>query len=598
VKTENLYFTPTVRNDTSVSLGTAALTGTNLCADLPGTVALHGQGLKGDIAVTRLINNSTVPLTGLTFESDCGTQSAPMTFTISNPGNATMTWTGSVKALNDGDDATAFSLSPDTSEVAAGDSVTVTVSMTRVQGATTALVNAELVIKTDIPGDPVHSYPLLANPLGDSLSISGAALSAVCNQGGCQNGINHWAIDFGSVSVLSNPDPKNKTFLITNSANVDTPDAVLTVDVTGDHYTITKIDDVSKAPGTQSVSGVHVPAGTSVTVQVTFTVLSNSNDMGDHTGSIAISRNEGNSPNGTCTSSATGPSVIPGPNVDLLGTATLGEVTVTPTALDFNQVDCGTSLSLANTQVTIGNDGNDSLVINGLAVDKPLYYSLIAQLNGVDPVSDISAITLAKCVSQPCPFVVVTVTGTVPEVWDQFAPTPSQANPADPFPGTKVGGLFAGKLTFTTNGALDNGQTHTVTLAMQAHGAIIDPTVPLLSTVWNFQAVQMPNSSYQSFGIRNIGNDDALVSLIDVSLNQSGQTSQVFALDSTPTTVAPSSITTVRGVFTPDVPDGYWIAQGTLKVAPVAQGVLCKPLPDSWNSKTISLYGSSLADPI
>jgi hypothetical protein len=145
-------------------------------------------------------------------------------------------------------------------------------------------------------------------------------------------------------------------------------------------------------------------------------------------------------------------------------------------------------------------------------------------------------------------------------------------------------GTYSGMLTIQTNANVASPNL-SVALNMGAKGVIV--TNNLATTAWSFPSTPNGMQSTINLGITNAGNVPLQVALSGLSQGA------VYSLQANPTveTVTPGS-TTFTAVFSPNMAHATYPDNGTLTVSPVG-GVLCKALPSSWQTPSITLTGSS-----
>jgi hypothetical protein len=275
----------------------------------------------------------------MAFNTACSTTGTPATFTITNTGNLPMTW-NAVLAQGAG---SAFTLSPATATLAAGDQSTVTVSPKAIGVSPTELTDT-LSVTTDIAGDSAHTVLLTETPLGDVLSLDPLSLA------------------FGTVPVSATGESKTLSFDVINSANSGSTPAHVNLSLTGAaRYTIDK-------------TSVTVAAGGRETVQVTFAPGTAPSDAVLRSGTVVLAIA------GTDALCATAPG-----NVSMTGTGTLAQVSISTNELDFGSgglVNCGATA--AALPVVLTNTGNQDYTITGADLDNPTYYTVVmAPVDGI-----------------------------------------------------------------------------------------------------------------------------------------------------------------------------------------------------------------------
>ncbi|RYE91881.1 MAG: choice-of-anchor D domain-containing protein, partial [Myxococcales bacterium] len=284
--------------DISPQQGSIALqagAGAVLCQPLPSALQLSGQGQNGGVSFNT---------TSLDFgQVNCGATGTARTFVLTNSGNAPLTWSGTL-----GNQNSPYTFSPTTSTVAAGDSVTITVTPKAIPATSSTADNAfgdELTILTDVVGDQAHVISLKETARGAVLAFQPATLG------------------FGSIAAGTT---SQKAVQLVNSGNAG-------VGVT---YSST-----SAAFTTSPTSGT-APAGGASTVNVTFVAPA---APGAQSGTVNVSVGVGEA---LCAPVPAG--------VAVTGTSTTGQVGFSPSSLDFGQVLCGKQ-GAAQT-ITFTNTGN------------------------------------------------------------------------------------------------------------------------------------------------------------------------------------------------------------------------------------------------
>jgi hypothetical protein len=394
-----------VATATAVQTGALAMTATGaLCAPLPSAIPLSGTGVGG---------GPVVGPTSLAFLATCGGGApAPQTFTVSNAGQADLTWEMSPVT---GPGAANYSVSatPTPGLLHPGGSATVTVSVPAVPSPAVtsdpASYAAQIAITTDVPFDDTHVVSLAETPLGDALVVSQGRLR------------------FGQFPI--NTTTAAETFTITNNANAGSPAANLSLTVGGPGgaaYTVATPTIANLAPG----------GGQSSPVGVTFTPTSAT----PYPGTLAI----------TTTDALCAP--LPNP-VTLSGTGAQGKASISATTLTFGTdpadpkglVNCGATGTPQT--FTVSNVGNQAFQLTGLALGKGAASPYVVSGPTLPATLAIGASVTVTVTPNPIP-------GAV-----------AQPNDASPFTDT---------LTVTTNAALDT--PHTIALVMQARGAILADT--------------------------------------------------------------------------------------------------------------------------
>jgi len=337
--------------------GTLAVTGTQLC-QTPPTLGLTGLGESGGIALSTQ---------SLAFAETCGALAAvPQTFTITNSGNASMTWTATIGS------GTWYTFAPATATLALGDQSTVTVTPlalpTPTDPSPTPYADA-ISITTTIVGDTAHVVTLSELPQGDVLTLSTTALA------------------FGSIPVTKSSSPLS--FTLTNSANPGSPSAV--VEITGSDPT-----DFSQSATMATIPAAIAGAAGTDAVTVTFDAPAM---PGAPSSTITLTTDDA-----LCT-------LLPGPVV-ASGTAIQAGPIVTPQSLFFGSedglVNCGAT---ANPQtISVGNSGTQDYDLTTLGLTTGTYYTVTTSgtLPAIIPAGSINALTIT-ITPKPIPTAVPTV---------------------------------------------------------------------------------------------------------------------------------------------------------------------------------------------
>jgi hypothetical protein len=480
-ETSSASFTP---SSTAPQTGTIAMTATGLCQPAPAPLALSGTGQNGGVSLSD---------TSIAFSANCGSTAPPKTFTITNSGNSAMTWNASLAQAG----SSVYTLSSTTATLAAGDSSTVTLTpaaIAQYPSNVSPSAYADTVnITTDIVGDTSHTINVSETPLGAVLAIAPVGLA------------------FGPVPV--NTTSAARSFAITNNGNAGS--AVADVALSG-----------SNAKFALSSSTASVAVGSPSSTDVTF---SPGATAGNETGAVTLT-----------TSS---PLCAPLPSaLTESGTGTLAQVTVTPSVVDFANVNCGTNAAAQT--VTFTNPGNQDYAVTSLALTKGTYFTVsMLPATGIVPANNGGS-------------VVITVT---PNAIPQSVPSVPDL------------GTYSDTLTVTTNAAQDT--PHNIPLNMGAQGVILKP---FGSTSWAFGSVNYGATGYYAVPVRNDGN-------VATTLTLTGTTLPVFGF--TTTSVAASASTILTGSFTPSSNSQSYADTGTLVVP--SGTVFCQPQP----ANVISLSG-------
>ncbi len=324
-----------------------------------------------------------------------------------------------------------------------------------------------------------------------------------------------------------------QTFVVVNNANTGTPTA--SVNLTSSSATNFPLSAATTTadPGSQSAP-----------ISLQFNAPGS---PGSYTSNIDITTSDV-----LCAPLPTSPALAAG------GTATQAGPVISPPALNFQLVNCGSTASPL--QITAGNTGTQSYTITGITLgDGANSYFSVAML----PADGVVA-----------PGGSVTITVTPHQIPAVHQPVPDT-------------GTFSDVLTISTNANVTNPNTD-VPLQMGAQGVIIANN--LASTTWAFGTVNFGSTGFYNNLIRNTGNANAQVTLTNLNY------SSIFGLQGQPVSVGNGS-TTLSGTFTPSSGSGTWADQGTLTVAPEPGAVLCEPLPSSWVTPTINLSGTASNSP-
>jgi hypothetical protein len=293
---------------------------------------LTGSSLNGAIALSDL---------SLNFATACGASAANQSFTITNTGTASMTWSAALA----GGVGSIFQLSSSGATLVApvdGDPApTSHVVVSTGSPSSATIVSDTIDISTTIIGDSVHHITLSQTPLGDAVTVIAAT-----------------ALDFGSVPIASPAQQSTPiTLTVANNANPNSDPASVTFSVTGGGAAYFTVDPRS----------VSVPAGGHVDVTVTFspgvdaTIISGGNPLDL---SATVHWQIGSEVN--C-GAASG-------NIPATGTATLAMVAGIPGSVDFSLVNCGAIA--APQHIVVTNPGSASYRITDVTANHASYYVL------------------------------------------------------------------------------------------------------------------------------------------------------------------------------------------------------------------------------
>jgi len=579
-QTDSVTFTPGTGATYSDAITLSAVG--PLCSPPPSGLPLSGVGIAG---------GPKVYPTSLSFLATCGAPApSQQSVILVNTGVADMSW--SVSAVT-GPGVAQYTFA------AAGTRGTLAPSETAVFGIGAAAIaspapvtdpaalSAQFTITTDVPLDQPHVISLSEVPLGDQLSFSVQELRfgqfpidymtpqqafAVTNSANSGSPPASFSLELTGTgaNVYVEPEDGGAVCVVPLEGSLDGPglcpvpeagpaDAGDAGDATTDaHAASNATDGSAEAAGPEAVVAGYllVPGGpmalapggvVSPSQIVTFIPTA----AASYPASIAIQTQDP-----LC-------AALPAP-LSLTGTGTQGQVSLSATTLAFGTdpadpaglVNCG-STGLAHA-LTVANTGNSSFDVTGIALGK----------GSASPYA-ISGITLPATIS---------IGGSVSLTVTPSAIPASVAEPNDPSP-------FVDTLTITTDAAFD--VPHTVSLAMQARGAVIANRP--LGTSWSFGTIGAGSIGTLVNAIQNVGNAPAWVSLQGLSLPS------VFGLEANPTAVVANGTTAFVGQFEPPAANGSWSDQGTLVVTPAQ--VFCQPVPAAWTSPTIGLAGASNAAP-
>jgi collagen type VII alpha len=481
--------------------------GTNLCQPAPADLPLTGTGQAGGISLSTQ---------SLGFTVNCGATAATQQIVITNTGNTTMTWNAQLPNGTATDSL--YSFAPATAMVAAGLTSTITVTpaaMPQYPTSTSPSSFADTItITTDIPNDTGHPVALSETPLGDVLSVQPTSLP------------------FGSIPISTSAPAQ--TFVVVNGANTGSPTA---------NVTLTPSDPTDFPMS--ATTATAAPQGQSSAISVQFNAPAT---PAAYTSNIDLS-----------TTDVLCAPLPANPAVTATGTATQAGPVITPSALNFQLVNCGSAASPA--QIVAGNSGTQSYTITSLVLGKGASsYFTVAMV----PASGIVTTTGS-----------VTITVTPLAIPSTHTPLPDSTT-------------FSDVLTINTNANVTNPNTQ-VPLTMGAQGIII--TNNLASANWAFGTVNFGSTGFYNNLITNSGNEAAQVTLTGTNYPS------IFGLQGQPVSV-PNGSVTLSGTFTPPSGTGTWADDATLTVAAPSGSVFCEPLPTSWQTPSISLSGTAGNSPV
>ena len=263
-------------------------------------IPMTGQGTNGGVGLS-----TTDVFFGVNGRVNCGSRAPNKTFTLTNTGNQSFAWTGT---LGKGS-SSPFTVAPSSGTVPANNgSVVLTVSTTAIpaQALTSDDAFGDIfTIVTDVANDVSHPIQLHQTANGAILSFAPAT------------------VDFGQVPLNNSA---SAPFAVVNAGNTS-PQVTLTS--ANPKFTVPSAPVVAPGGSSASLTGGYAP-GSSVTRESSTVQLSL--DAGE-------------------------PLCAPVPaSLAMTGQGTSGSVSYSPVALDFGSVNCGAT-PLANT-VTFRNNGN------------------------------------------------------------------------------------------------------------------------------------------------------------------------------------------------------------------------------------------------
>ena len=349
-------YTPTTL--TSVNTSAAVNTGsTPICGTSVTTIPMSGQGSGGSVSISTSdvyfgpANNGLV---------SCGTMATQKTFTISNTGNASFTWTAVLQA------GVNFSFSPASGgTIAVGGMTTVTVTpitgIPSTSATTTDLYSDVLTISTSIAGDPSHPVKLHETASGAILTLGPASAGI-----------------FGT-------QPVNTT--TTNPISVqNTGNATANVSLATGQPTFFQ----AAPPGPTPVGG-----GTTLSGSASFTP---GLDTSPQTDSLAL------------TTAPTDVLCAPLPTpLALSGTGTNGVVAYNPGSLTFGPTNCGGTAPPQS--ITFSNAGNQAYTITP-ALTIGTHYTL-----SMSPSSGVVAANGGTCILTVTPGPIPQTSAVTPDLY-------------------------------------------------------------------------------------------------------------------------------------------------------------------------------------
>src|SRR5262249_23034204 len=157
---------------TASSASVAIVTTSPICGVSATSIPMSGQGTSGAIA----LSTSDVYF-GAKADGNvaCGTTAGKQTFTISNTGNQSFSWTAALGLAG----ASPYSVNPLSGTVPKGGMATVTVTPSAIPAASSTVQDAysdTLSIMTDITGDMPHTVTLHETAYGAILAFMPAAI--------------------------------------------------------------------------------------------------------------------------------------------------------------------------------------------------------------------------------------------------------------------------------------------------------------------------------------------------------------------------------------------------------------------------------------
>jgi hypothetical protein len=296
-----------------------------LCQPLPAGITATGTGQNGGVLLST---------TSLDFgKVDCGSKAASQTFTLTNSGNAPLTY----DAPSLGKSPSPYMMSPSTGgSLTAGQAVTFTVTPNAIP--TTSTVQPDfyadtITFTTNVIADAAHVVNLHMTAYGSILSFSPASL------------------DFGNVPVTQTG---TGSFSIVNAGNATA------------HVTVASDNSAFGVPFTPTA----VTSGTSASVNATFSPGTSTSAQSANVTMAAASADVLCAP-------------LPSAPLTMTGTGTNGSVAYSPASLNFGLVNCGATAPAQT--ITFTNAGNQSYTITpalGKGAQSP-YTLAVAPASGV-----------------------------------------------------------------------------------------------------------------------------------------------------------------------------------------------------------------------
>lgn len=460
------------------------------CANSVASIPMTGQGTNGVIGFS-----TTDVFFGTGGKVNCGTTAPVQTFTISNTGNLAFAWNGTLsKGV-----ASPFTFSPTSGTVPANTGViTITVTAKPIPAAASTAPEAfgdTLSIVTDVAND-------LSHPITLHQSANGAVLVFAPS-----------AVGFGTVPINTSA---GAPFSVVNEGS-----AAATVTLTSDNpkFSLTPSGAAQVQPNSfLPVTAAFAPGSS---------VLPESSNV-----TLAIAATDV-----LCAPLPTG--------AVFTGTGTTGTVGYSPVALDFGNVNCGTSA--APKTVTFTNTGTQSYSVTpslGRGLNSPFVLSMSNDAGLVPQDGGTLVITAAP---KPIP-----ATSVV---------TPNQ---------------WGDTLTVTTDVVGD--LPHDIPMRQTARGAVF----ALSATALSFGSVPVGASNNVQFTLTNNGNAPG-------ALNFTAGQPLIFT---TPMNAAVNGASSVgiTGTFTPQSATAYM----DTAVVSVAMGtVVCAPLPLTMTMMPLKGTGTS-----
>ena len=492
----NVTFAPTDTTSPTATVNVTVTPDTVLCAALPSGISISGNGQNGGVSLSA---NS------LSFgPTNCGATAPPQALTLTNSGNTAMTWSMAL-----GLDSSPFSAVavPPAGTLAAGDSTTITITPASIPSVASTAANAfgdALTITTDVVGDAPHVVTL-------NQTAQGAVLAFQPND-----------VNLGFVPVHTN---STGNFSVVNTGNLPA------------HVTLTSSSGPFTFPGTAFPTVVGTATPTTVTAQFA--------PGADTSTQSAIGTMTVDNADVLC-------SPLPAP-LTLEGTGTNGTVAYSPSSLNFQNVNCGTTA--APQVITFTNVGNQPYTISAaLGASSSPYSFAISPPSGVVTANGGTA----------------TIT-----VSPHAIPVPSEAP-----------GNYGDVLTVTTTAAGDS--PHDILLSENAYGAILN----IAPTSLAFPATRGGRTSVYQLVVGNTGNAPATV--VFTSIEPPPAPSGIGPFDFQQNVVVSGGATIFpNATFTPTAAISY---SGTAALGVAGGTVLCAPLPGQM--LTMTGRGTSALPPV